>query len=132
MIEVNYWAVLAAAVSTFVIGGLWYAPPVFGKAWQRAAGLSDEQLAKGNPALIFGGGFVLALLASYMFAMFLGPKPALGFAVGAGFAAGLFWVATSFGINYLFERKSLSLFLVNGGYHTIQFTLYGLILGVWH
>ena len=41
-------------------------------------------------------------------------------------------VASSFGINYLFERRSLRLFLINGGYHTLQFTLYGLVLGLWH
>jgi hypothetical protein len=67
-----------------------------------------------------------------VFALFLGPRPALGFALGAGFSAGLCWVAASFGINYLFERRSLALFLVNGGYHTMQFTLYGLVLGLWH
>ena len=64
--------------------------------------------------------------------MFLGAAPALAFALGAGVAAGLCWVATSFGINYLFERKSLRLFLINGGYHIAQFTLYGLVLGLWH
>jgi hypothetical protein len=53
-------------------------------------------------------------------------------ALGAGFSAGLCWVAASFGINYLFEQKTLTLFLVNGGYHTVQFTLYGLVLGLWH
>jgi hypothetical protein len=53
-------------------------------------------------------------------------------ATAYGFCAGLTWVAASFGINYLFERRPLSLFLVNGGYHTLQFTLYGLILGLWH
>jgi hypothetical protein len=41
-------------------------------------------------------------------------------------------VSASFGINYLFERKSLTLFLINGGYHALQFTLIGLILGAWH
>ncbi len=130
--DINHWAVIAAAVSAFVIGGLWYAPPVFGRSWQRAAGLSDAQIANGKPALIFGGGFVLALIAAYVFAMFLGPKPALGFALGAGFAAGLCWVATSFGINYLFERRNAKLFLINGGYHTVQFTVFGLVLGLWH
>ena len=59
-------------------------------------------------------------------------KPALGFAVGAGFAAGLFWVATSFGINYLFERRNARLWLINGGYHTVQFTVIGLVLGSIH
>ena len=82
-------------------------------------------------ALIFGGSFVLALIASASFAVFLGPD--VNAATGAlyGLTAGLCWVAASFGINYLFERKNLMLFLINGGYHTLQFTLIGLILGAW-
>ncbi|NJO12448.1 MAG: DUF1761 domain-containing protein [Gammaproteobacteria bacterium] len=132
MPEINYWAVLAAAVSSFMLGGLWYAPPLFGRIWQREAGVSDQQLATGNPAKIFGGAFVLSLIASFVFALFLGPRPALMFALGAGFSAGLFWVAASFGVNYLFERRSLKLFFINGGYHTLQFTLIGLVLGLWH
>lgn len=132
MPEINYWAVLVAAASAFVIGGLWYAPPIFGKAWQSATGLSDEQLAKGKPAVIFGVGFLLSLVAALVFAMYLGPRPAPVGATAAGFAAGLCWVATSFGINYLFEHKSLKLFMINGGYHTVQFTIIGLVLGLWH
>jgi len=133
MPEINWLAVLAAAVSTFVLGGLWYSPAMFFKPWQRAAALTDEQLQKGgHPAKIYGGAFVLSLIAAIVFAMFIGPKPDVGFATAAGFAAGLCWVAASFGINYLFERKSFTLFLVNGGYHTVQFTLFGLILGLWH
>ncbi|WP_290887857.1 DUF1761 domain-containing protein [Arenimonas sp.] len=131
MPEFNVWAVLVAALSGFVLGGLWYSPVLFGKAWQRETGLSDEVLAKGNMALIFGTTFVLCLVASAVFAMFLGPKPSLELGVGAGFAAGLCWVTASFGINYLFERKSLRLFLINGGYHTLQFTLIGAVLALW-
>ena len=129
---INLWAVFAAALSAFVLGGAWYSPLLFGMAWQRASGLSDEQVKGGHPALIYGGSFVLSLIAAVVFAMFLGPRPALGLALGAGAAAGLCWVAASFGINYLFERKTLALFLINGGYHTLQFTLYGLVLGLWH
>ena len=132
MPEINYLAVLAAAVSAFILGAVWYAPPVFGRAWQRETGLTDERLKGSNKALIFGGSFVLTLAASWMFAMFLGPKPAFGFAIGAGFAAGVFWVATSFGVNYLFELKSLRLFFINAGYHAAQFTIIGAILGLWH
>jgi hypothetical protein len=129
---VNWFAVLAAAVSGFLLGGLWYSPALFGRAWQKAAGLSEERLKSGNPAVIFGGAFMLALVASAMFALFLGPRPALGFAAGAGASAGLCWVAASFGINGLFERKPLALVLINGGYHALQFTLIGAILGLWH
>lgn len=75
---------------------------------------------------------MLALVAAFVFAMFLGPKPALSLALPAGAMAGIAWVSTSFGINYLFEHKSLTLFLVNAGYHTVQFTTMGLVLGLWH
>lgn len=126
--DINWIAVIAAAVSSFVLGGVWYST-LFAKVWQGAAGLSDAQIKGGNPALIFGGSFVLALIAATTFAIFLGPE--IDAATGAlyGLTAGLCWVAASFGMNYLFERKSLVLFLINGGYHTLQFTLIGAILG---
>lgn len=132
MPDINWLAVIAAAFAAFMLGGLWYSPMLFGRIWQREAGLSDERLAASNQAVIFGGAFVLALAAAAMFALFLGPDPALPFAIGASVSAGLFWVAASFGINYLFERRSFTLFAINGGYHTLQFTLTGLVLGLWH
>lgn len=131
MPEVNWLAVVAAAASAFLLGGLWYSKAMFLKAWQRGSGLSDDQMQKGHPGKIFGGAFVLSLVSAATFAMFLGKLP-VGEATAYGFCAGLCWVAASFGINYLFERKNFTLFLVNGGYHTVQFTLYGLILGLWH
>ena len=129
MPEVNLLAVLACGVSSLVLGGIWYSPMLFAGPWQRAAGLSDERAKSGNMALIFGGAFVLSLVAAYVFAMFLGNQMGLGAATAAGFSAGLCWVAASYGISYLFERRPLTLWLINGGYHTIQFTLFGLILG---
>lgn len=129
---INLWAALAAGVAGWIVGAVWYAPPLFGKVWQRENGLSDETLAGGNMALIFGLSLLLSVVASGMFAIFLGPKPALQLALGAGFSAGLCWVAASFGINYLFSRRSLKLFLIDGGYHTTQFTVIGLVLGLWH
>jgi len=128
---INYLAVLAAAVSAFLLGGLWYSV-LFKSAWLAASGVTPEQVEAGNPAVIFGLAFVLSLVAALVFAMFLGPRPSLALGLGAGFSAGLCWVAGSFGINYLFEGKSVKLWLINGGYHTAQFTIYGLILGLWH
>jgi len=131
MPEFNLWAVLVAALASFLLGGLWYSPLLFAKVWQREAGLTDAQLQNANMGMIFGLAFVLCLIASFVFALFLGPRPPLALGLGAGFAAGLCWVSASFGVNYLFERKSLKLFLINGGYHTLQFTLIGLILALW-
>ncbi len=136
MPEINWLAVLAATVSAFVLGGLWYSPLLFAKKWQAAASLSDAQVNSGNPALIFGGAFVLAFIASAVFAAFLGPDPGaaagisdLAFGTSVGLAAGLGWVATSFGINGLFQREPASLVLINAGYHTLQYTLIGAIIG---
>src|SRR3990170_5469662 len=130
MPDVNWIAVLLCAVSSLVLGGIWYSPALFAKPWQQAAGLSEEQAASGNLALIFGLSFLLSLVAAFVFAMFLGREFGLGPAIAAGASAGLCWVAASFGINYLFERRPLRLWLINGGYHTLQFTLFGLILGL--
>jgi hypothetical protein len=129
--EINWLAVVAAAVSSFVLGGVWYSA-LFAKPWQHAAGLSDEQIKNGKMGVLFGGSFVLALIASASFAVFLGSEIDAMTGAMYGLTAGLCWVSASFGINYLFERKSLALFAINGGYHTLQFTLIGLILGAWH
>ena len=107
MPHVDLLAVLLCGISSMVLGAIWYAPPLFGKAWQRLTGLSDEALAGGNMALIYGGAFLLSLAAAYVFAMFLGSEMGLAGSVAAGAAAGLFWVAAAFGINYLFERRPL-------------------------
>lgn len=130
MPDINWIAVALCAVSSLVIGGLWYSPALFAGTWQQAAGLSDEQAKSGNPALIFGGTFVLSFVAAAVFAMFLGTEMSLKAATAAGFSAGLCWVAASFGINYLFEHRPLRLWLINGGYHTLQFTAFGLIVGL--
>lgn len=123
--------VLVAAAATFVLGGLWYGP-LFGKFWQRRVGLSDEELQSADKARTFGLSFVLSFVAAFVFAMFLGPDPAPTFAVGVGVLAGLCWVGASFGINDLFEQRSLGLWAINAGYHTFAFALYGAVFGLWH
>jgi hypothetical protein len=128
---INWFSVVAAALSSFVLGGVWYAA-LFAKPWQAAAGLTDAQVQGGDKAMIFGGSFVLSLIAAASFAVFLGPRVTLMQGTLYGFTAGLCWVAASLGISYLFERRPLTLFLINGGYHVLQFTLIGAILGGWH
>jgi hypothetical protein len=131
MEQMNIWAVLVAALSTFLIGGLWYSPAVFGKAWMRENNLSEEELKKSNTTKIFSIAFILAIIAAINLAMFMGPedKPAMG--ALWGFLAGFGWVATFVGTHYLFERKSFTLFLINAGYSIVSLTLMGVILAAW-
>jgi len=131
MLDVNWFAVVAAAVSAFVLGGLWYGP-LFKNAWCREAGMDPNAPPKGHPAKTFGVAFLLSLITAWAFAWFLPAKPDLVVAVRAGALIGALYVATSFGINYAFAQRSLKLWLIDGGYHVLQFVLYGVILGLWH
>jgi hypothetical protein len=131
MEQMNIWAVLVAALSTFLIGGLWYSPAVFGKAWMRENNLTEEGLKNSNTVKIFGIAFILAIIAAINLAMFMGPedKPEMG--ALWGFLAGFGWVATFVGTHYLFERKSFTLFLINAGYSVVSLTIMGVILAAW-
>ena len=129
---INHVAVFVCAVMSLVIGGLWYSPVLFQKVWQREAGISDEQMAKFNPLKTFGLTFVLALIASYNLAAFLGaPGTTWKFGLAAGLAAGVGWVATQFIIISLFEQRSWKYMAINCGYVTVYFGLIGFILGIW-
>lgn len=126
----NFFAVLVAALSSFVIGGLWYSPILFGKAWMAEHGFRDEDL-QGGMGKTFGLSFVLSVIIAFNLAAFLGPDATLTWGLTAGALAGIGWVATAIGITYLFERRSMRLFLINAGYHAVTFTIMGGILGLW-
>ena len=64
--------------------------------------------------------------------MLLGTTASAADGLGVGFVIGLFFVASSYDINYSFAQHSLKLWMIDSGYHIVQFSLYGLILGVWH
>src|SRR5687768_11732434 len=128
---VNCLAVIAAALSMFVIGGLWYSPILFARPWQKAAGLTDEQLKGGSMPLIFGLAFVLSLLMAANLAFFLAGVTDVGAAVGYAVAAGLGWAAFGLSVIALFERRPLAYHLINGGYLTVAFVVMGLILALW-
>ena len=129
--HLNLWAILAAAVSVFLVGGLWYSPVMFGAAWKRANGFGED-VPPAATAKIFGLSFVLSLVMALNLAMFLNdPKTTMAWGATAGFLAGFGWVAMGIGVVSLFERRPWSYMLVNGGYLTAALVLMGAILGGW-
>ena len=128
---INHIAVFVCAVTSLVIGALWWSPLLFAKAWQRENSLSDEQLAKANLPVTFGLTFVLAWLMSYNLAFFLGaPGTTWQWGIAAGLLAA-FWVVGTFIIIALFEQRSLKYILIDCGYVVAYFAVIGLILGIW-
>ncbi|RZL04923.1 MAG: DUF1761 domain-containing protein [Rubrivivax sp.] len=122
----------ALGVLIFDFGGLWYSPILFAKSWMVEAGLTEAQTKQGSPAKIFGLSALASLVMAFNLAAFLGAKATLTFGLFAGFATGLGWVAMSLGVIYLFEQRSLKLWLINSGYQVVAYTVMGAILGAWH
>lgn len=156
----NPLSLLAAAVSALVVGFIWYNPKVFGNAWMKAAGMTDEQVKGGNMAKIFG----LALLFAIMLAFAMpgivihqfGAMSLMGgdttaalpsyeafisdyadafrtFKHGAlhGFMSGLFIALPILGTNALFERKGAKYIFINSGYWIVTLTIMGGIICAW-
>lgn len=128
--NINWLSVLIAAISSFLIGGIWYGP-LFGKAWMTAFGYTEEDLKKRSVSKTFGLSLLLSLFASLILEMFIGPEADMVFGTMAGFFAGIGWVATFLGILYLFEMQTMKVYLINAGYCVISLTIMGLILGAW-
>ena len=132
MPNINWLAVIAAALSSFLIGGLWYSTALFGRAWMRANNLTDADLKQGNMAKIFGLSLTFALIMAANLAAFLAdPKTNAAWGATAGFLAGFGWATLGLATVALFERRSFAYILVNGGYLTVSFTVMGLIIGAW-
>jgi hypothetical protein len=60
--EMNFYAILVAALTTLVVGSIWYSPVLFGNAWMKETGLTEEELKKGSMLKIFGLTFVFSVL----------------------------------------------------------------------
>jgi hypothetical protein len=126
--NLNWLAIIAAAISTFLIGGIWYS--IFKKIWMSANGFTEEDLAKRKMPKIFILTFVFSFIMAINLALFIGNGDLI-FGTIAGLLTGVGWVALAIAVIALFENKSWKYILVNGGYMIFAFTIMGLILGGW-
>jgi hypothetical protein len=132
----NIWELLVAPLPTFVLGFFWYGKPLFGNLWQRMANITDEEIQQSNMPLIFGVSYLLNFIIAFFLSFFIEISMMLGSTaiLGGLFASFLClgFVGTSLGINYLFARKPLKLYLVDIGYFALSFFIMGFIIGAWH
>ena len=129
--HVNWLAVLVAGISAFVIGGIWYSPTLFGKAWMKENNITVEQIQKSNKGKVYGLAFLLTMIIAVNLAMFLN-APEINFSMGLlyGFLTGI-WIFCGIAIVGLFEQKSGRYIFINGGYMIAALSLMGAIIGVW-
>lgn len=158
--EVNFLALLAATLSTLVVGFIWYNPKVFGTIWMNETGMTEEKAKGANMVKVFGLTILFAFFMSFILQMLvihqfgalglIGGDPSVAkpsyaafmadygdayrtFKHGAlhGFMTGLLFALPMVGINSQFERKSWKYILITGGYWVVCCTIMGGIICAW-
>lgn len=134
-VQANYLAVLLAAVSSMIVGSIWYAPKVFGNKWAKLAGLSESQLKKGGMMPMVWA-FVLSLITAYVLShityvahqffqnSYLQDALKTAFSVWGGF------VATRILVHNLFELRPAKLNWLALGNEFVTIMVMGLVIGL--
>ncbi|MFB6317743.1 DUF1761 domain-containing protein [Saccharicrinis sp. FJH54] len=129
--EINWLSVVVSSIAAFAIGAVWYSPILVGNAWQKEINLSSDELKNTNMALVFGPAFVLTFIGAVLLELLLGSDATISEGLITGLIVSIGFITTALGINYLFARHSLKLFLIDAGYFIIFFAVMGIILGAW-
>jgi hypothetical protein len=129
--DINWLAVVVATIAAFALGGLWYSKVLFADSWLQEVGLTEEAVNNAHMATTFGGTFVLQLIAATALAAVMGPESSWLSGLQTGLTVGVAWIATAYGVTYLFEQRSMRLFFINAGYYVVLFAIMGSIIGAW-
>lgn len=133
----NFWAILVAAVATFVIGALWYTA-LFGKVWMRLHGYADntpeqmaqmQRAARKTYAVSFVGYMAMAaalsLLADYIVLESATQAIKLAGLIFVGFVGPVGLIAN------LYSDKALAAWLIDAGYQLLYLIIMSLLVTVW-
>lgn len=131
-VSINIWAILAATLSNFVIGGIWYSPLLFVKPWMKMAGVNASQMKAGMPRAL-----IVDLFSSLIMAFVL--LHAIRYAGASDLGQGLFitfwnwlgFVAVVLIGSVTYERCPFKYFAINAGYRFVSMMAMGAILTVW-
>jgi Protein of unknown function (DUF1761) len=131
---INWLAVLIGAVAYFALGALWYSF-LFQKKWiaYNKIDMSDPNGKKGVGLLMLGS-FVLMLVQSLAIAILANRLELSDYwmsGVKLGALTGVCFCAFTIGINYLYEKKPLGLFLINGGYAIAGNIIAAVVICMW-
>lgn len=136
-VEVNYLAVLLAALSTMVVGSLWYSPALFYKEWAKLGKVKpDPEFTGAKMARTYGLAFLLSLVTAYVLAhvAFLSNNffrnEFWQDAVTTGFWLWLGFTATRLYMHDLFEQRPFKMTTINAGHELVTVLVMAVIIGV--
>lgn len=128
--NVNFVAVVVAAISTMVVGFVWYSKPLFMNQWLKLAGLSESDTKKGAGSA-YTMMFVASLIMAYILDWFILATGKTGWMGGAkiGLIASIGFTATAFASEFIFNKKNTQLYWITAGFQVVAVTVAGAILG---
>lgn len=125
--------IILAGLAMFALGAVWFSPVLFVKAWIRESGTDASQKPDAKQmAQTFGFAILLMVVSAVVLDYFITTSTSgegIIHGLSIGFLGGVL-AATTTGINYLFEKKSWTLFFINAGYDMVGFCLMGVILAL--
>ncbi len=130
-VDVNYLAVVAAAVVNMVVGFIWYSPALFAKQWSRLTGRKMNEMGDGAQGYLLTT--VGALIQAWILVHFVTYAGATTAVDGAmvGFWLWVGFVAFTQGVNAVFAGTRKKLWAINTGYFLVVLLINGALLAVW-
>ncbi|HMX37793.1 MAG TPA: DUF1761 domain-containing protein [Ferruginibacter sp.] len=132
----NWIAIIVAALAYFALGALWYSKVLFANRWIADLKLDvNDPDAKKGMGMMFGGSLVLMFVQCLAIGILAGRLGISGAGWMSGLKLGAFtgacFCSAQIGINYLYEKKPFSLFLINAGYAVVGNIIAGIIICSW-
>jgi hypothetical protein len=132
--QVNWLAVLVAAIAYFLIGAIWYSA-LFKDAWIKHTGVnaSDPNMKKGVAGVFFTS-FIMMLVACIGLALLIGRIEGTGgwmTGLKVGLIAGICFCATAISNSYLYEKRPTMLHVINNLYNIVGCVVAGIIIAMW-
>ncbi len=130
--KINYLAIFVAALTTFVLGAIWYI--AFQTPWMELSGVTEAQVVESGGAIdAYVISFITYLLGAYALALLLKAMNVSTWQTGAmtGALIGAFIVGGNIFTNNAYEMKPIGLSVLNAGFSAISFAVMGAIIGAW-
>jgi hypothetical protein len=131
--QINWLAVLVAALAYFFLGALWYTV-LFGKQWRsyNSVVMNTPDAKKGATTIMIAS-FILMLICAFGLSLIVTRLFLSGWQVGLklGLLTGICFAATAVSISYLYEKRPLGLHLINIGYNIAGNIIAAIIICSW-
>lgn len=133
-VEVNWIAILLAALSTMVVGSLWYGT-LFGKSWEKLAKIKRDPDFNGKKmAIMYTGTFLVSLVTAVVLAVFIPLTNNFfdgNYIVNALWVGLILWAGLTAARMYThnsFEQRPLQLTVLGVAYELVTIEVIALIL----